>query len=215
MSISRGVSKQLAYKLETTWGTLAGAAGGKLLRRVTADFNLTKETYASNEITPSFQTIDVRHGVRSAEGSLNAELSPGTYADFMASVLARAWTVGGTAAALTVTIAASGSFFTVTRSAASGSFFTVTRSAGSWLTDGFNVGAIMALTGAGLNIANQSNNLLIVGLTATVATVRVLSATTLVTEFQKVDKASIASAKVMAQRDEILSRIAKNQLDHQ
>lgn len=170
MSISKGVAKQLAYKKETTWGTLAGATGAKLLRRVTGDFNLAKETYTSNEITPSFQIIDMRHGVRSAEGSLNAELSPGTYSDFMASVLAKDWVVGGTAAALSVTIAASGSFFTVTRAA------------GSWLTDGFNVGAVMALTGAGLNIANQSNNLLIVTLTATVATVRVLSSTTLVAE---------------------------------
>lgn len=172
MSIAKGVAKNVGYKKETagTWGTLAGPTGGKLLRRVTADFNLAKETYTSNEITPSFQTIDMRHGVRSAEGSLNAELSPGTYSDFMASIVARDWTVGGTATGMSVTIAASGSFFTITRAA------------GSWLTDGFNVGTVIRLTGAGLNVANQANNALIVTLTATIATVRVLSATPYVAE---------------------------------
>lgn len=168
--IARGVSKTVAYKKETTWGTLAGNTGGKLLRRVTADFNLTKEQYESNEITPSMQTIDMRHGVRSAEGSLNAELSPGTYADFMASVLARDFTAGGTTTGASVTIAASGSFFTVTRAA------------GSWLTDGFYVGNVVRLTGAGLNAANAGNNLLVVALSALVMTVQVLSATTLVAE---------------------------------
>lgn len=168
--ISKGVRKVVGYKKETTWGVPAGATGGKLLRRVTADFNLTKEAYTSNEITPSMQTIDMRHGVRSVEGSLEAELSPGTYADFMGSVLARNFTTGGTTTGASVTIAASGSFFTVTRAA------------GDFLADGFYVGNLVRLTGAGLNAANAGNNLLVVSLTALVMTVKVLSATTLVAE---------------------------------
>lgn len=168
--ISRGISKLVSYKKETTWGTPAGAVGGKLLRRVTADFNLTKESYTSNEITPSMQTIDMRHGVRSAEGSLSAELSPGTYSDFMGSVLARDFTVGGSTTGAEVTIATSGSFFTVTRTA------------GSYLADGFYVGNLVRLAGAGLSAANAGNNLLVVAMSALVMTVQVLSSTTLVPE---------------------------------
>ena len=168
--ISRGVSKLVSYKKEATWGTPAGAVGGKLLRRVTADFNLTKESYTSNEITPSMQTIDMRHGVRSAEGSLSAELSPGTYSEFLGSVLARDFTVGGSTTGASVTIATSGSFFTVTRAA------------GSYLADGFYVGNLVRLAGVGLNAANAGNNLLVVAMSALVMTVQVLSSTTLVAE---------------------------------
>lgn len=168
--IAKGISKKIGYRKETTWGTLAGATGAKYLRRVTANFNLTKETYESAEIRTDAQIADFRHGVRSAEGSLNGELSPSTYSDFMQSVLARDFTTGGTVAGASITIATSGVFFTITRAA------------GSWLTDGFYVGNVVRLSGAGFNAANVANNLLIVSMTATVLTVKVLSATTLVAE---------------------------------
>ena len=168
--IAKGISKKLSYKKESTWGTAAGASGAKYLRRVTANFNLTKETYESAEIRTDAQIADFRHGVRSAEGSLNGELSPSAYADFMQSVVARDFTAGGTATGASLTIAVSGSFFTITRAA------------GSWLTDGFYVGNVVRLSGAGFNAANVANNVLIVSMTATVLTVRVLSATPLVVE---------------------------------
>ena len=170
MTIARGVSKLIGVKKESQWGVPAGATGAKLLRRVTADFNLKKENYSSNEINPTFMTIDSRHGVRSVEGSLEAELSPGTYSDFIGSILAKNFAAGGATTGASITIAASGSFFTLTRAA------------GSWLTDGFYVGNIIRLSGAGFAPANVGNNLLIVGLTALVATVVVLSGTTLVAE---------------------------------
>lgn len=168
--IAKGVAKKVAYKKETTWGTLAGATGAKYLRRVTANFQLTKETYESAEIRADYQVADMRHGVRSVEGSLNGELAPGAYSDFMQSVLSRDFTAGGTTSGASLTIAVSGLFFTVTRAA------------GSWLADGFFIGNVVRLTGAGFNAANTANNLLIVALSATVMTVRVLSATPLVAE---------------------------------
>ena len=161
MTIARGVGKKIAFKKETAWGELAGAASAKYLRRVTSAFNLTKETYESNEIRTDYQVADMRHGVRSAEGSLNGEFSPGSYTDFIQGVLARDFTAGGTATGLTVTIAASGNLFTIARTA------------GSWITDGFFVGNVIRLTGASLNVANQDNNLLIVAITALQITVRV------------------------------------------
>ena len=112
----------------------------------------------------------MRHGVRSVEGSLDAELSPGTYPMIMEAILARDFTVGGSTTGASLTIAASGSFYTITRAA------------GSWLTDGFYVGNIVHLSGAGFAPANVGNNLLVVGLTALVATVVLLSGTPLVAE---------------------------------
>ena len=168
--IAKGVSKKVGYKKETTWGTLAGDTGAKYLRRVTATFNLTKETYESAEIRTDYQVSDMRHGVRSAEGSLNGELSPSAYADFMQSVVARDFSAGGTTTGASLTIAVSGSFFTITRAA------------GSWLTDGFYVGNVVRLAGAGFDLANVANNLLVVSMSATVLTVRVLSGTPLVAE---------------------------------
>ena len=170
--IAKGVAKKVAYKKESPgqWGALPGATGAKYLRRVTATFNLTKEAYESNEIRTDYQVADMRHGIRSVDGSLNGELSPGSYADFMASVLARDFTAGSFATGLSVTIAASGVFYTITRAT------------GDWLADDFYVGNVVRLTGAGLAPANVSNNVLIASMTATVLTVVNLSGTPLVAE---------------------------------
>jgi hypothetical protein len=164
-NIAKGTSKVVAYKRETTWGTLAGATAAKQLRRVTGNFNLTKETYESNEIRTDYQVADMRHGVRTAEGSLNGELSPKSYADFMESVLARNFTAVTSITGLTLTIAASGSSWTVTRST------------GSFLTDGVKVGQVVRLTGASLNADNVGKNLLVSAVTALAITVSVVNGT--------------------------------------
>ena len=164
MSKARGVSRKIAYRKESTWGTLPGATGAKYIRRVTADFNLTKETYSSNEINPTFMMTDFRHGVRSATGAINAELSPGSYSDFIGSVLARDFATGATATGLSLVITASGTNFAVTRST------------GSWLTDGFKVGTVVRITaGTGAAAVNLNNNALIVSITALGLVVQVLS----------------------------------------
>ena len=170
MPISKGTAKVVAYKKETAWGTLAGNTGAKQLRRVTADFNLTKETYESNELRTDRQVADFRHGVRSAEGSLNGELSNKTYSDFMQSLVARDFTTAPTASSMSITIAASGSLWTVTRAA------------GSWLTDGFRVGMVIRLSGGTFNALNSGKNLLIASMTSTVLTVAVMNGSSLQAE---------------------------------
>lgn len=167
---AKGVSKLVAYKKETTFGTAAGTSGGKLLRRTTADFTSTRESYESAEIRTDRQVADFRLGTKSTDGSLSGELSPGSYSDLIQSVLAKDFAVGGTAASVSVTIAASGSFFTLTRAT------------GSYLTDNFKVGEVVRMTGAGLNVANVGNNCLVVAVSALVLTVRAISGTTLVAE---------------------------------
>lgn len=170
MAIAKGVAKRVAYKKETAWGQLAGASGGQQLRRVTATFNLTKDSYESNEIRTDYQVADMRHGIRSVEGSLNGELSPSSYSDFMGSILARDFTTVTSVTGVSVTVAASGSFFTITRAA------------GDWIADGVKVGNVVRLTGAGLSVNNVNNNILVTAMSATVLTVISLSGTPLVAE---------------------------------
>lgn len=168
MTIATGVKKKIAYKKETTWGTLAGATSAKYLRRVSGVFNLKKETFESGEIRTDYQVADMRHGIRSAEGSLSGELSPRTYADFFQAIVARDFTAGVAATAQTLTIAAG-----------SGTAYTVTRAAGSFITDGFKIGTVVRLSGANLNAANIAKNLLVTAVTALALTVQVLNGSTL------------------------------------
>jgi hypothetical protein len=170
MTIAKGTAKQVGYKKESSFGTLAGTSAGKLLRRVTASFNLTKETYESGEIRTDRQIADFRHGVRSAEGSLNGELAPASYADFMGSVLARDFTTAPAATGVSITIDASGALYTITRGA------------GNWLTEGFKVGQVIRLSGANLDTDNVGNNLLVTLVADTVLTVKVVNGSALVEE---------------------------------
>jgi hypothetical protein len=166
MPISKGTAKQVGYKKETTFGVLAGPTSAKLLRRVTANFNLTKETYESAEIRTDRQVADMRHGVRSADGTLNGELSSASYADFMGSVVGKDF--------VTVTLGAAAQT-TVT---AVGSVYTLVRATGSWLTDGLKVGMVIRASGLTTS-GDNSKNLLVASLTATNAVVVPLNGSTM------------------------------------
>ena len=169
MPAASGVFKQLAYKVESTYGTAPGASGAQSLRRVTSDISLSKDTYQSNEIRTDQQMSDMRHGVRRVQGTINGEVSPGTYADFMAAALRRDFAAITAMTALTITIAGSGPY-------------TLTRSAGDFLAAGVKRGQVVRLTAGGFNAANLNKNLLVTGVTATVLTVRVLNGSALVAE---------------------------------
>lgn len=170
MAKAKGVSKRLSYKKESNFGVLAGATGATQMRRVTGDFTQSRESYESAELRFDQMTADMRLGSRSVNGTVNGELSPGSYSDFIGSVLAKDFVAGATATGQSITIAASGSNFTLTRAT------------GSFLTDGFKVGTVVRLTGAGLNTANVANNLLIVSVTALVLTVLAISSVAIVPE---------------------------------
>lgn len=177
-----GINKVVAYKKETTFGELPLATGAQYIRRVTSNFNLTKETYQSEEIRQDYQIQDFRHGVRSVEGSISGELSAGAYSNFLASAVARDWTAATPSSMGSVTIA------TV------GSTSTITRGTGSFLTDGIRVGSVIRLTG--FATANNNTNLLVVALTATVATVVVLAGGLLTAETVATGGAYTAKGKM-------------------
>jgi hypothetical protein len=169
MPAASGVFKTLAYKVESTYGTAPGASGAQYLRRVTSDLALTKDTYQSNEIRTDQQMQDMRHGVRRVQGTLSGELSPGSYADFMAAALRRDFAAVSAVSSLSLTIAGAGPY-------------TITRAAGDWLTSGIKKGDVVRITAGSVNASNLNKNLLITGMTATVLTVRVLNGSALVAE---------------------------------
>lgn len=168
MAKARGISKVVAYAKETTFGELAPVGSGKQLRRTSADFTSMRESYESAEIRTDQQVADFRLGTRSTEGSLAGELSGGSYADLIQAVLARDFTAGGTEAAIDFVIAEAGELHTLTRTT------------GDWLTN-FKVGDVVRISVAG-SAANQNNNLIVVGVTSLVLTVRAISDTDLVPE---------------------------------
>lgn len=171
MPNASGLFKQVSIKRNAgAYGAAAGTTGFQLLRRTSSTLDLNKETYQSAEIRPDMQVADFRHGVRRVAGAIGGELSPGTYADIFAAMLKRDFTAGASAASLSITIAGSGPTYTVTRAA------------GSWLTDGFKLYDVFRLTAGTFNVANSNKNLMIVALTATIATVIVLNGSALVAE---------------------------------
>lgn len=170
MAIADPITKQVRIKKETAWGTAAGTTGGQQLRRVSSDLDLRKQTYESQEIRPDYQISDMRHGVRSVEGSIQGELSPLTYEMLMVAAMRKAWAATTALTGLSVTIAASGAYYTLARSA------------GDYLASGLKVGDVARLTAGTFNAANLNNNLLVVGLSTATATVAVLNGSSLVAE---------------------------------
>lgn len=170
MTTAAGIAKQLRYKVESAFGTAPGASGAQLLRRVASDLSLNKDTYQSNEIRSDYQVADFRHGVRRVAGSIKGELSPKTYADFFAAALRRDFAAVTPLSSLSITIAGSGPTYTLTRGS------------GSFLSDGLKIGDVARLTAGTFNAANSNKNLMVIGLTATVATVIVLNGSALVAE---------------------------------
>lgn len=164
-----GVFKQLAYKAESTYGTVPSASGAQSLRRVQSTLDLSKDAYQSNEIRLDQQIADFRHGVRRVSGKITGELSPATYKDFFAQALRRAFTAGVSASSLSLTIAGAGPY-------------TITRGSGSYLTDGFKVGDVVRITAGSVNANNLNKNVLVTGLTATILTGVVLNGTTMTAE---------------------------------
>lgn len=170
MTLASGIFKKLAYKVESTYGTVPSASSAQALRRVQATLGLSKDTFTSAEIRTDMQVSDFRHGVRKVSGNINGELSPATYKDFIAAALKRDFAAVSAISSVALTIAGSGPTYTVTRGS------------GSYLTDGVKIGDIIRLSVGSLNASNISKNLMVTALTATVATVIVPNASSMVAE---------------------------------
>lgn len=160
MTVAQGLYKKLAYKKQSGLGVPASGSGGQLLRRETATFNKANASYSSDEIVSSQQYTGDTYGPGQTAGQINGLLSPKTYADPLGSLNRSAFAAGVVLTGLSLTIAAG-----------SGTTFTITRGSGSWLTDGLKVGDVKRLSAGAFTGTAASINLLIVALTATIATV--------------------------------------------
>lgn len=159
-SFQRGLTRQIILGRETTFGTLAAAGSGKILRRVNATPNVDKDSFSSQENLPSQQYRHTGHGVPRPSFVLTGDLAAGSYPDFFEGMLRRLFAAGSTTGAI------------ITVAAAAGPPGTFTRSAGSFITDGFKVGDIVRWSGwTTTGAANNARNYRIIALTATVMTV--------------------------------------------
>lgn len=168
MATASGIEKKLILAPQAAQGTCAVAnlATAQYLRRVTSTLDMKKDTYQSNEMRADRQIADFRHGVRSIEGSISGELSPGTYEKFMAAILRKAWTAG-----VTMNVAAADNVAAANTATATGTF-TRDDVGGSFITDGFKVGDVVRFTGWDTPATgNNAHNFIITALTATVMTV--------------------------------------------
>lgn len=153
-TIASGIAKKVTFKKQSALGTAASGTGGTALSRTTSTLDLSKATYKSNNINPSAQRSDFRHGVRSVAGNISSDLIVGHHQTLEASMLRQAWQTATTTGPI-ITIAA----------VISGSKFT--RSAGSFLTDGFKVGDVIRASGfAGGAITLNTKNFLVTSVIA-------------------------------------------------
>lgn len=165
-----GLFKQVAYKAETTYGTIPSQASAQALRRVQSTLDLTKDTYLSNEIKTSLQKSDFRHGVRRVKGKVTGDLQCKTHADFFAAALKRDFAAIAAITGASITVGGAGPTWTVARAA------------GSFLTDGVKLGHVVRLSVGGFAAANLAKNLLVVSMVAATLTVIVLNGSTLTAE---------------------------------
>lgn len=150
---SQGINKLLIAKRESSWGTKASASGARYLRRITGTFQLEKDAYNSNEINPSQQLSDMRHGTRRSTGAINGELAGSSYDEFMAAALRKDFIAGATTGAVIVL---------------SSTATTFVRSSGSFITDGFHAGKVISVSG--FTDAGNNGLFLVTGVSATVLT---------------------------------------------
>lgn len=162
MPVAQGINKTIAYKKQSGLGVPASGSGGQLIRRETAMLMVTKDTYEVNEIVSHQQSTGAIHGVAKSSGTVNGVLSGASYQDFEGSLLRKAWVATTAITAVSLTIAASGLNYTVTRAA------------GDFLTGGVKIGDVVQLSGP-LNANNITKNLVVIAVTATVLTVNVLN----------------------------------------
>ena len=164
--IGTQLHKRVVAKKQPGLGQPAGTTGGVYLRRVNSTLNEKFTSSKSNEIRTSQQIADQRLGMGSTEGNLNGELSLGSYADFMASLLRSEWIppVSNTLSDITADVA--------------GTFTTV---AGDFLATGFKIGMVVNLEGWTVGTGNNDHYFWITALTNTIMTGRFLNGDPVVT----------------------------------
>lgn len=169
MANAQGIALQVKRVKQSGLGA-PGSSGSKLMRRVQLTLNKTGETYSSNEIASHQMSTGATEGPTQITGQLQGEISAGTYDLELASLLRKGFAATSDLTGLSITIATSGSAYTVTRGS------------GSFLTGGIKVGDVVRLTAGSFDAANSNKNLFVLAVTALVLTVVPLNGVALVAE---------------------------------
>lgn len=159
MALAERVFRSVAFKKQTDLATLATGTGAQRIRRVNFGLQPQATPIPTQEIISSLQTRGTVFGTETVPGTLDGELSAGTYLNLIGSALRKDPVAGGTSGALTNVTAAAGP---------PGTF---TRAAGSWITDGVRVGDVGRFTGWTTTATANNKNHRVTAVTATVLTV--------------------------------------------
>lgn len=88
-----GSNKTLEYVAETSFGVTPTSPSTAYVRaKAGAKFELSRNTFTSNELRPDRQVGSLTYGTRSGSGELPFELSYGSFDDFLEAVMGGTWT---------------------------------------------------------------------------------------------------------------------------
>jgi hypothetical protein len=102
-TFATGVAKKVAIALEEVFGT-SPVTGGVYLRRTSSDLVLNIDSYQSQEILPSQQIEDARHGVRRPAGTFSGQMSPGSFDAFWQGLLRGTFATGSILSTVDLTL---------------------------------------------------------------------------------------------------------------
>lgn len=91
MAQAQGSRHSISFVAESTFGVTPGTPSMLQLRNTGTTLAVRKDNFASNEIRNDRQIVDLRHGVRRADGDINFELSYGAFDDWLEAALFGTW----------------------------------------------------------------------------------------------------------------------------
>ncbi|WP_168072790.1 phage tail tube protein [Caulobacter sp. SSI4214] len=178
MANAQGVKKRIKRAIQTVQGT-PQTSGSQLIRRTNAVFKKASDTFKNAEIVDHMQSTGDTEGTYSTNGKVDGLLSPATYVPELAQLLRKDFVATTAITGMSITIAASGQTWIITRAA------------GSFLTDGIKVGDVVRLTAGSFNAANLNKNVLVLAVTALGITVIPLNGVAMVVEATAVTGATL------------------------
>nr|DAL23251.1 MAG TPA_asm: Tail tube protein [Caudoviricetes sp.] len=128
----KGANTAQFYVAEVTPGVTPDNPVWSPLRNTGGVPAVTRDTLASNELDGSRETTSIRTGNRQVSGEYAIELSSKSQDDWLAGALGSTWQSGASLSGLSITVAPAGKTFT--------------RADGSFITDGVEVGDLIAFT---------------------------------------------------------------------
>ena len=170
-TIAQRTSKQTVMRPQTSLGVV-GSVTGQIIRRTSSVFKATRDTFKSNEIVSHNQSTGVSYGLKKTDGTLQGELSAGTYKMQIAALLRAAF-------ATTATITAG----TIAAAVGTPPVATFTDTGDGFLTAGFKIGMVVQASGfTGVSTNSNSRYFWITALTAGVMTGVFIDGTTQVND---------------------------------